>query len=148
MEATQPHLRIIYTRAQSLGSFLIRMGAWWGPWSHCGIVVGDMVIESLATKGGVVLSSLQSVINRSTHYEIVEVPCPDPQKAIDWAYSTLGKPYDWGGIFAIPLRERNWQSNNRWYCSEHVEAALVQGGRARFRSGMHGVSPCQSYFVR
>lgn len=143
-------LDVIYSRSVSLGSFLIRAGAWWGPWSHCGIVDsdGNEVIESLASRGGVVITPLSEVIERSSATQIVSIECPNPDKAIEWARSMVGKPYDWAGLLAIPFRERKWQSENRWYCSEHVEMALKVGGRERFRDGLHGISPCQSYFVR
>jgi hypothetical protein len=31
---------VIYSRTHSIGSVLIRAGAWWGPWSHCALVDG------------------------------------------------------------------------------------------------------------
>lgn len=139
-------LRVIYTRARSIGSVLIRAGAWWGPWSHCGLVVGSDVIECLATSGGVVVTPLEAVIARSSRTAEVEVACPRPDLGIEWARSTVGQPYDWSGVLAIPLRARDWQRPGRWYCSEHVEAALARAGANRWRPGLRGISPCQSYF--
>jgi len=141
-------LPVIYARTRTIGAVLIRAGAWWGPWSHCGIVDGAHVIESLAMKGGVVRSTLGEVIDRSSAYHIEHVACPRPDLAIEWARSTVGQPYDWSGVFGIPFRARDWQAQGKWYCSEHVEAALSRGGRKRWRDGLHGISPCQSYFVQ
>ena len=141
-----PALRVIYTRSRTVGSVLIRAGAWWGPWSHCGLVDGAEVIECLATRGGVVVTPLEQVIERSSESAEVEIPCPRPELGIEWARSTVGQPYDWGGVLAIPFRARDWQSPGRWYCSEHVEAALVRAGAERWRPGLRGISPCQSYF--
>lgn len=141
------HLTVIYTRTRTLGSMLIRAGAWWGPWSHCALVDGDTVIEALALRGGVVVTPLAEVQRRSSHHAIERIPCCDPQAGLAWARGTVGQPYDWVGLLAIPLRERRWQADGRWYCSEHVEAALIRAGRHRFRPGMHGISPCQSYYV-
>lgn len=142
------HLTVLYTRTRTMGAALIRAGAWWGPWSHCGIVDGEHVIESLALQGGVVCTPLVEVIERSSHAEAVDIECPMPERGLEWAHSTVGEPYDWGGVLGIPLRARDWQAPGRWYCSEHVEAALVRAGRTRWRAGMHGISPCQSYYVR
>lgn len=72
-------LTVLYSRSSSVGSFLIRLGAWWGPWSHCGIVDGDHVIESRALDGGVVRNPLHKAIEHATAHEFVEVACPDPQ---------------------------------------------------------------------
>jgi uncharacterized protein YycO len=139
-------LRVIYTRSRSLGSVLIRAGAWWGPWSHCGLVDGAAVIECLALKGGVVCTPLAEVLERSSEWQMVEIPCPQPALGLEWARSTVGEPYDWLGVFAIPARARDWQAPGRWYCSEHVEAALARAGADRWRSGLHGISPCASFY--
>jgi uncharacterized protein YycO len=139
-------LRVIYTRSRSVGSVLIRAGAWWGPWSHCGLVDGEQVIECLALKGGVVSTPLAEVLARSTAWQVVEVACPRPEWGIDWARGTIGEHYDWAGVLGIPFRARDWQAPGQWYCSELVEAALARAGAERWRAGLHGISPCQSYF--
>lgn len=141
-----PALTAIYTRTRSLGSVLIRAGAWWGPWSHCGLVDGQAVIEALALKGGVVRTPLADVLARSSEHELVDIACLRPELGLEWARSTIGQPYDWTGVLAIPLRARDWQAPGRWYCSEHLEVALVRAGVTRWRLGMHGISPCQSYY--
>lgn len=143
-----PHLTVLYSRSRNPAAVLIRLAAWWGPWSHCGIVDGQHVIESRMLDGGVVCNPLQVFLDRSSAHEFVDIECPSPEAGITWARGTIGQPYDWAGLLAIPLRERRWQDPGRWYCSEHVEAALIRAGRVRFRDGMHGVSPCQSYYVR
>jgi uncharacterized protein YycO len=141
-------LTVIYTRHRSLSSVAIRAAAWWGPWSHCGIVDGEAVIESLARRGGVVQSLLVDVIARASAHTIVQIPCPRPERGIEWARSTIGQPYDWGGVLAIPFRNRQWDEPGRWYCSEHVEAAAKKAGAGRWRDGLHGLTPCASYFNR
>lgn len=141
-------LRVIYTRRSTLSSVAIRLAAWGGPWSHCGIVVGSDVVECLALRGGVVVTPLADVIRHAAACELVDIECPDPQRGIEWALSTVGLPYDWGGIAAFPFRRRDWASDGRWYCSEHVERAVIEAGRHRFRPGLPGVSPTASYYAR
>ena len=140
-------LRVVYVRHRSLSSVLIRAGAWWGPWSHCGLIDGDDVIESLARRGGVVVTPLANVLAHASAHAIVDIQCPRPDLGIEWARSTVGAPYDWTGVIAIPLRERDWQEPDAWYCSEHVEAAAARAGAVRWRSGMHGIHPCVSYYA-
>lgn len=142
------HLTVLYSRSRNPATVLIRLAAWWGPWSHCGIVDGEHVIESRMLEGGVVRNPLKLALERASAHQFVDIECPDPGAGIEWARSTIGRPYDWTGLLAIPLRKRRWQDPGRWYCSEHVEAALVHAGRARFRDGLVGISPCQSFFVR
>lgn len=139
-------VRVVYSRSLTLGSALIRAGSWWGPWSHCGVVDQGFVIEALAIKGGVVATPFEQFEDRSTALEVVEFRVPDAKPAIDWAWTTVGSPYDWGGVLGIPFREREWDRPGRWYCSEHVEVFLRKAGLDRWRRGLHGISPCQSYF--
>ena len=135
-------LRLIFSRSRSLGAVLIRAGAWWGQWSHCAIVLPDgRVVESLALKGGVVLSDVTDVVQRSSVSQLVHLPCPAPEYAHEWALSTVGQPYDWGGVFGIPFRERDWQAPGRWYCSEHCAAAIERAGVTLVRPGVHGIHP-------
>jgi uncharacterized protein YycO len=139
-------VQVIYTLGKGLSSALIA-GYTGGPWSHCGLVDGDEVIESLALRGGVVRTGLYHVVDRSAAYEIVTLDCPRPDLAIEWARSTLGAPYDWTGVFGLPFMARDWQAPGRWYCSEHVEAALQRAGLDRWRLGrLAGIDPNMSYF--
>ncbi len=142
----QDSIRVVYSRTRGLAPTLIRMASWWGPWSHCALVDGDSVIECLALKGGVVRTPLAEARLRASAWSEVHLACPYPAMALEWARSTVGQPYDWGGVISIPFRAREWESTNRWYCSEHVEAALIRGGLSRWRTGMQGISPCQSYW--
>lgn len=139
-------MKLLYSRHFSVSSALIRAGQWWGPWSHCAIVDGSAVIESRALAGGVMFSELSYVIARASEYQIVDVWTPNDEAGLQWARGQVGKPYDWTGVFAIPFKERDWQEEDAWYCSELVEAALVKAGADRWRPGLPGITPCQSYY--
>lgn len=155
-----PALRVIYTRSRTVGSVLIRAGAWWGPASHCGVVDGDEVIECLALppldqvggswrrklRGEIVRTPLERVKDRSSWHSLVDIRCPRPEDGLAWARSTVGDGYDHWGLIGIPLRESSLQREHLGYCSEHVEGTLARAGADRWRPGMHGWHPCQSYF--
>ena len=135
-------MRIIFSRSRHLGSVLIRAGSWWGAWSHCGIVTPDgIVIESVAAKGGVIASDLGGVMRRVSAYEVLDLAAPDDLAGHAWAYSTIGAPYDWGGVLAVPSRQRSLQDPGAWYCSEHCAAALEVAGRRLVRPRVHGIHP-------
>jgi hypothetical protein len=51
-----------------------------------------------------------------------------PESIIDIAMTQEGKPYDWAGIFGLVLRERNWEDDDKWFCSELVAWSFKQGG--------------------
>ncbi len=139
-------VQLVYSRSRTVGSVLIRAGAWWGPWSHCGVVDGDHVIEALALKGGVVRTPWADFERRASQWTLVGFGVPHRERGLQWANQTIGAAYDWAGLLGIPFREHRWDAPGRWYCSEHAEAFLRQCGLNRWRAGMHGISPCQSYF--
>lgn len=140
-------VQVVYSRSNTLSSAAIRAGSWWGPWSHCGIVIGDQVCEALAWRG-VVLTPIQEFNDRVSKLEFVSFSVPDAPAGYEWAFSTVGAKYDWLGVFAIPARQRQWNRSGRLYCSEHVETFLSVCGLKRWRHGLHGIHPSQSYFNR
>lgn len=140
-------LPVIFSRRRSLGSLLIRAGSWWGPWSHCAIIdfKADQVVEAVAFEG-VRTKRLSAFIKSASETQIVFIECPRPEDALAFAYSQLGKPYDYGGVLGFPFREP-WHSENRWFCSEFLERSLMAGGRQRFRIDTPRVTPYHSWIV-
>lgn len=113
--------------------------------SHCGVVVGDYVVEARLWFG-VVATPVKEWAARHPYYESLRIACPDVQAAEAFAWSQIGKPYDYLGALGMPLRS-DWQNPNKWYCSELVEAALLAGGRQRWRDSKAGISPQESWDV-
>lgn len=147
-------LPLIFSRARTLPSVAIRAGAWFGPWSHCGVIDGDYVIESLASMDGVVRTHLHDFWARSSASERVNLICPRPEAALEWARSTAVEPrektlvrYDWGGVIGIPLRARELDSPDRLYCGEQVRHAAALAGVALGARDMHGFHPTTLYHL-
>lgn len=108
-------MKVIYGRNHTPLSFLIRLFTW-SRWSHCGVVMGDKVIESTAT-GGVIESTLDDFKHRYKSHEICNMV-----NYRGWqqrAKNQLGKDYDWLAIFSLVLRGK-WSKPNKWFCSELV----------------------------
>lgn len=122
-------IRILLSRSRTLGAVAIRAMPPVGPWSHCALITetGGEVIEALAFRG-VVVTPMADALERASQWAIVDLRMPRPEDAHAWARSTIGAGYDWGGVFGIPFRQRQWQSGPRWYCSEHAAMACRQGG--------------------
>lgn len=139
-------MRLIYARHFSVSSALLRLGQWFGLWSHVGILDGYVVIHSLARKGGVVITPAEEVLRTASEYEVVDVPTPDDARGLAWAHSQVGKPYDWTGVVGIALAQRDWQEDDAWYCSELAERALAEAGLVRWRANSRGITPCMSYY--
>lgn len=95
---------------------------------------------------GVVETSFAHWMLRYPSSEEVQIDCPAPIAAMQFTRSQIGKGYDYLGAFGVPWRSP-WHSEDRWYCSELVEAALQHGGRLRWRLNKRGVSPMESWLV-
>lgn len=138
--------RSIYCRSRSIGALAIRLGDGMRQWSHeAGILAdGEHVIEAVASLGGVVVTPLADVIRRSSEFTIVARSVPNKWLGDAWARGTIGAEYDWLGALGKPLN-RDWQSDGRWFCSEHNAAWLAYCGLRIFRPGTRGVGPNDTF---
>lgn len=144
MEST---VTLIYRRSHTLGSILIRLASWFGPYSHVGAITPDGAYVIEASVKGVRKIPLKDFESYSSKSKIVRVECPNPSKFYEFLEAQIGKPYDWGAIFGIVSRN-DWESPIKWYCSEMIEAALKYAGRCRFRREVHRITVDQSYIVK
>jgi uncharacterized protein YycO len=139
---------LIYRRSYTIGSILIRLASWFGPYSHVGAITpdGKYVIEATISKG-VTKTTLSEFEKKSSKSKIVLTQCPNPDKFYQFLEDQIGKPYDWGSIFGIVSREK-WDSPDKWQCAELIEVALKYSGRCRFRREVHRITVDQSYIVK
>lgn len=136
---------VLFSRKHNIGALVLRVFQW-SPWSHVAIIDGDYVIEATATHG-VRRVTIQEAMEHVTDYEIVHLPCANPEVAIAAAASQIGKKYDWGMILGHPLRQ-DWDDMDRWVCSELVAWAVQQGGTELFRTKPHRITPQHLYLPR
>lgn len=130
-------MKVIFSSSPKVGSFILRT-LLFSEWSHCGVVVDNFVIEATLEKG--VVKTPLSEFKHDRKWAIVEFPVPNEQVAIEELYKQIGSKYDWLGLFGIPFI-RNWQKENRWFCSELVEHVLRVGGLAGFRYLPYRITP-------
>lgn len=124
-------IRLIYSKSKLPLSPLIQMVTW-SEWSHVGILVGDTVIESTWSHGGVKETPLDVFLERSSDWIVKEYQCHSRQAIIDAARTQIGKPYDKTGLVGILMRDRNWQEDDSWFCSELIAWAFAAGGTPLF----------------
>ena len=118
-------IRLLFIRQRTIGSAFIR-AALWSDWSHVLLASADGdAIESRAFSG-VRLTTLQEAIDLSSKYALRSVVC---DAGLAWSFATqqLGKPYDWTAVLGIGLH-RDWNADDKWFCSELVVASLMAGG--------------------
>lgn len=135
--------RVIFSRRHHPGSVLLRT-AMWSPWSHCGIMDADRVIEASAG-GGVVDTPLRDFIGHASQWAMVDFPAND-NHVLRAARAELGKPYDWQGVAGIGLH-RTWNKPDAWFCSELVAYALEKGGLKLFRGDAKRITPMHLWML-
>lgn len=124
-------MKVIFARRKTVGSALIRWFTW-SQWSHVGVVIdNDFIIDTTLKHGGVRVHAGRKWIDEYPDHQVIDVAVPDERAAIAFLRRQLFKPYDWTGLVGIALRSRRWAEADRWFCSELVAAALVEGGGLR-----------------
>ena len=132
------HVKLLFCTSQKIGAVAIR-AVTWSKYSHVALLDGDEVIE--ATWPAVRVAPLAEVIAAHSAHVIVDLPCHSPAEVIKAARSQVGKPYDLTALFGL-LMHRDWQEEDRWFCSELVAWAFAQGGSPLFRAdALHRVTP-------
>ena len=131
-------MRLLFCTSRLPGAALIR-AVTWSPWSHVVIVDGDEAIEAVWPAVRVV--PVTKVLASHGRYAFADLPCTDPAAVIAAARSQVGKPYDLSALFGL-LAHRDWQEEDRWFCSELVAWAFDQGGSPLFRrEANHRITP-------
>lgn len=123
-------MQLIFARSHSPGSLLIRAMTF-SKWSHVAMIRGGTVIEARWPR--VRITTLDAFKSDHSAWEYGALPVGNVDDAWDYAYDQIGKPYDVGGLLALPFQQRAWQSDERWFCSELVAAAANYAGARLFR---------------
>jgi len=116
--------KVIFAKSYSPGGILLRLFLF-SQYNHIAIEFSGQVYD--ATSHGVVKQTREQFFGRYKRVLEIEVTIPKGQKAVTWLEKQLGKRYDYLAVIAFPFR-RNWQKENRWFCSELVAEALILGG--------------------
>lgn len=114
-------MKVIFGRNNLPFSWLIRIVTW-SRWSHCGIIIGDSVIESTAMRGVTVTPLADFIARYKSHHIATVMVKDDVWSAQERAMAEVGKGYDFLAIFGILFRT-GWSNGNRWFCSELVAHA-------------------------
>lgn len=120
------------TALASLPGYLISKFQWGCPYIHIAIVdyIDDEGIPLVweALENGVVYHKLEDRPFDLFYLEAKQVEIYAVKK---WLIDQIGKPYDYFGLIGF-LWRREYQNDNKWFCSELAAEALKQGGVASF----------------
>ena len=134
----------------NIGSWLIKIFTF-SKWNHVAAMFEDsnnlekysVIDVTLPSK--VRITSYKEFCTIYPNHEVLDIDIPNEKMAYDFALAQLGKKYDWTGILGIIFQNRRWEKDDKWFCSELVEAICVAGGKRRFRSDVSAILPRETY---
>jgi uncharacterized protein YycO len=91
-------------------------------YSHADIQIDDGVYVGSIPFKGVTIYNDENVVNES--FFEVQLTKEQQDKVLWYVFDQLDKPYDYSGVWGFLTRDRKWQEDDRWFCSELVAAAL------------------------
>ena len=108
----------------------------WSWASHVDFVLPDgRLLGALALGGGV-------QYHEAKGYTRIERYTVDaPSTVLDIAQTQIGKPYDWSGVFGMIFRDRDWENQDKWFCSELVAWSFKQAGYPLLNEQSYRVTP-------
>ena len=133
-------VQVLFTKHENISSWVIR-AATMSPWSHVAVPHGDYLVESVAFHG-VRAAKIQDTLRLADSYVFAEIKTPLTQAQVFSAcLSQVGKDYDYGAVLGMPFG-RDWQEDDKWFCSELTEWGFVVNGAPNFSTDkMHRVTP-------
>lgn len=129
-----------------VGGALIKL-ATFSKWSHSAIMFDEHTVIDVTKPTGVRRLTKAQFLKQYPKADFHEIIVPNETLAREFAFAQLGKKYDVSAIFGIIFQNRNWQRDDKWFCSELVEAILVAGGKQRFRTIVSSILPRETYAV-
>ena len=136
-------VKVIFSRRRNLGSLVIRT-VLWDPWSHCGIIDGDRVVEAVMFKGVTDERTVEEFQAAASEWDIIDIPASDAGAVIAAARSRIGKGYDWLGVLALLLRIQIGR-DNKDFCSELLAWSWAAAGEPLFRVDAWRITPRDIY---
>lgn len=113
-------LQVIFARNWLPISLLIQIRTL-SRWSHVGVVMGNMVLESRGGVG-VVLTPINEFKDRYTSTDTGYIPCASKEKAEAFLTEQLGKEYDLKAIIGAAFNLKI-DSSVAYHCSELIAEA-------------------------
>jgi uncharacterized protein YycO len=138
---------LLFSRRRHVGSAFIRL-ATWSSWSHVDVVWPERVGWANVVVGatgahGVSCTGLAERMAQSSRAVRLRADLPSEShrdRLLWWLHLQLDKPYDWTAVFGIGLR-RDWQQDDKWFCSELVAAAFAHVGMPLVRLDQWRITP-------
>lgn len=101
------------------------------------ILDGDHVIHATMLHG-VVRQPMFEALKRQVVVARMEYEVPNLKAGLAWARTKIGTDYDFKGAFGVSLEpDREWQSDDKFFCHELCAAFIHACGRKLFNKCGH-----------
>lgn len=132
---------VIVVLAATKGPFAAAIKAvTYSQWSHVALVMPDGSVREAVLQDGIRSASFESLISRSSKYVLLKVPVKNAAEVYAKALD-VNAGYDILGAIGLGVG-RNWQENDRFWCSEYLAYVLEVTGNGVFRpEAMHRITP-------
>ena len=131
-------MKLVLCTKPGLSSAFLRL-VMWSKWSHSAILDEGMVVDSTLWQGGVKAHTSKDFFTHYPTYELRDIEV-DEEDALIWLGLQLGKKYDWTALLSFVV-QRDWQEDDKWFCSELTESMISKFGKPRFRASAQRVTP-------
>jgi uncharacterized protein YycO len=131
-------VKIFFADSNKIGSIFIRTVTW-SDFSHVGFIHDGMVIDSQLFSGGVTSYDVAELVHHYPRIQVYEFPHVSAE-AITYACEQLGKKYDLTALIGMGF-QRNWQEDDKWFCSELVAASCAAAGTPIINKSTWRVTP-------
>lgn len=136
---------VLCTRPRNISSWFLRF-LLWSKWSHSAIYDEELgVVHDTTFSGGGCKATLAEEFFK--HYPLshcefrpINILPIRMVAARQWLSDQIGKKYDWTALLSWIVR-RDWQEDDRWFCSEETETFISLFDRQRFVAKMSRVTP-------
>lgn len=127
-----------FSTTNQIGSKAIAFVTWsWA--SHVDFVMPDGSLYgalALENGGGVQFHPVEKNYSRVERYTV-----DAPDDVLKYALEQKGKPYDWTGILGILARNRRWEEDDSWFCSELVAYSFAKAGVPLLNETSYRITP-------
>lgn len=133
---------VLCTKPKDVVSMGLRL-AMGSEWSHSAIYDNDAgLVYDVTFKTGVRKQRTSYFFTEYKHCLLIpiDVPPEKMEEARQWLEDQLKKKYDFSAIVAIGIR-RDWQEEDKWFCSEMTETFRTKFEKVRFNAKASRITP-------
>ena len=133
--------QVLCTHYGSATAWFLRF-VMWSKWSHSAVYDEQTgwVYDTTFLQGGCKRTQAGVFFKRYPKFEITDMGLHDEGGAAKWLEAQLGKPYDWTALLSF-IVQRDWQEDDKWFCSEWTETCRSLFGTRRFRGDLSRITP-------